>query len=136
MSLLTLDQTTLFYYLLSDTTYKKKFEDFSSGINSWAATIPKYSKPVKNKVTASVSGQSNNVLKHSGSISPLTDATTHSSDTSAKILRSHMMSPSRLRLTTLLFTSAKVGLKMMKMILLNARPLLRAPLKARNMFQA
>ena len=83
MSLLTLDQTTLFYYFLSDTTSKKKFEDFSSGINSWAAAIPKNSKPVKNKVTASVSGQSNNVSKHSGSIPPLTDATTRSSGTSA-----------------------------------------------------
>jgi hypothetical protein len=77
MSLLTLDETTLFYYFLSDS--KKKYADFSAGINNWAATIPKNSKPASK--VASAAGSRSIASIFSGP--PLTDATTRSSGTSA-----------------------------------------------------
>ena len=76
MSLLTLDETTLFYYFLSDS--KKKYAD-SAGINNWAATIPKNSKPASK--VASAAGSRSIASIFSGP--PLTDATTRSSGTSA-----------------------------------------------------
>jgi len=77
MSLLTLDETTLFYYFLSDS--KNKYADFSAGINHWAATIPKNSKPASK--VASAAGSRSIASIYSGP--PLTDATTRSSGTSA-----------------------------------------------------
>jgi len=77
MFLLTLDETTLFYYFLSDS--KKKFADFSAGINNWAATIPKNSKPASK--IASAAGRQSIASIYSGP--PLTEATTRSSGTSA-----------------------------------------------------
>jgi hypothetical protein len=82
MSLLTLDKTTLFYYFLSDETSnsKKKYSNFSAGINAWAAAILKNSKSVS-KVA---SGSKPNASKHSSSLlPPLTNPTTQSSVISA-----------------------------------------------------
>jgi hypothetical protein len=74
MSLLTLDETTLFYYFLSDS--KNKYSDFSTGINNWAATVPRNSKPASKVASAAGS-------RSIASGPPLTDATTRSSGTSA-----------------------------------------------------
>jgi len=72
MSLLTLDETTLFYYFLSNS--KKKYADFSTGINH-----PKNSKPASK--VASAAGSQSITSIYSGP--PLTNATTRSSGTSA-----------------------------------------------------
>jgi hypothetical protein len=69
--MLTLDQTTLFYYFLSDSTSGKK--GFSSGINDWAAAIPIDAKPTS-KATATTGSNR--------SVPPLTNASTRSSASS------------------------------------------------------
>jgi hypothetical protein len=73
----TLDQTTLYYYFLSDSALNgdSKSEKFVSGINGWAASIPRNAKPASSKIGASKTGAS-----HSNPIlPPLTDASTRSS---------------------------------------------------------
>ncbi|KIM78242.1 hypothetical protein PILCRDRAFT_11458 [Piloderma croceum F 1598] len=67
----TLDQTTLYYYSLSDSTSDgtSKTEKFLSGINGWAASIPHNTKPVSkafSKPSTSETGTS-----HGNSILPL-----------------------------------------------------------------
>jgi hypothetical protein len=87
MSLLSLNQTTLYYYFLSDRTSMEK--TFSTGINHWAETIPENADPENaqpgNKV-ASASGSTrkmSKLSKHSGSNVPaLTNATSRSSNPS------------------------------------------------------
>ena len=76
----TLDQTTLYYYSLSDSTSNgnSKGEKFLSGINSWAAAIPRNGKP-SSKAT-SKNGTSKTSTKSSRGDSilpPLTEVTTH-----------------------------------------------------------
>jgi hypothetical protein len=78
MSLLSLNETTLYYYFLSDRTSNDK-EKFSTGINHWAATILDNAKPGNKLASSSASRMSN----HSGSQVPaLTNATSRSSNTS------------------------------------------------------
>lgn len=81
MSLLSLNETTLYYYFLNDRTSNSK-EKFSTGINHWAATIPDNAKLDNNKV-ASISASRSKLSSHSGShVPPLTNATSRSSNAS------------------------------------------------------
>ena len=77
MSLLSLNETTLYYYFLSDRISSE--EKLSTGINRWVATIPDNAKPGNKVASASALRMSN----HSGSHIPaLTNATSRSSNTS------------------------------------------------------
>lgn len=80
-NMLTLDETTLYYFFLSDNASKSK-KDFSSGINSWAASVPSNSRPAS-KATTNVSQRSifkNSTSSRSGSmLPPLTHGSTRSS---------------------------------------------------------
>lgn len=84
----TLDQTTLYYYSLSDSTSNgnSKGEKFLSGINSWAAAIPRNGPPsskATSKTGTGKTGTSKTGTKSSRSIlPPLTEATTRSSTNS------------------------------------------------------
>lgn len=83
MSLLSLNETTLYYYFLSDRTSNAK-EKFSTGINHWAATIPENANPqAGNKVASTSASKMSKLSNHSGSHIPsLTNATSRSSNTS------------------------------------------------------
>ena len=92
MSLLSLNETTLYYYFLSDRTSNDIRANFSTGINHWAATIPDNARPgskVASTSASRVSKLSNRSGSHrsgslrSGSHVPaLTNATSRSSNTS------------------------------------------------------
>jgi hypothetical protein len=77
MSLLSLNESTLYYYFLSDRTSNATKEEFSTGINQWAATIPDNAKLSKKPEAASASRMSKR------SVPALTNASTsRSSNTS------------------------------------------------------
>ena len=84
MSLLTLNETTLFYYFLSDrtSTYNGR-EGFTTGINHWAETIPDNAQPGDKVASASASRTNLSTRNHTASHIPaLTNATSRSSNTS------------------------------------------------------
>ena len=67
MSLLSLNESTLYYYFLSDKMSKfKGRETFSTGINHWAATILDNAKP-GNKVASASASKMSKLSNHSGS---------------------------------------------------------------------
>jgi hypothetical protein len=77
MSLLSLNESTLYYYFLSDRTSNASKEEFSTGINQWAATIPDNAKLGNKPEAASASRMSKR------SVPALTNASTsRSSNTS------------------------------------------------------
>ena len=84
----TLDQTTLYYYSLSNSTSNgnSKGEKFLSGINSWAAAIPRNGQPSSKATSKTGTGKTSTGktgTKSSRSIlPPLTEATTRSSTNS------------------------------------------------------
>jgi hypothetical protein len=79
----TLDQTTLHYYSLSDSNGNSNGEKFLSGINSWAAAIPRNGKPSSNATSKTGTGKTGTKSSRGDSIlPPLTEATTHSSTNS------------------------------------------------------
>jgi hypothetical protein len=72
--MLTLDQTTLYYHFLSNSAPNgNNGEKFLSGINNWAASIPRNAKPASKAATTSTKATSGGSL-----LSPLTEATTSS----------------------------------------------------------
>ena len=80
--MLTLDQTTLYYYSLSDSASNgtSKAEKFLSGINGWAASIPRNSEPVSKAF--SKPGTNKTGTSRGDILPPLTNATTRSSASS------------------------------------------------------
>ena len=82
MSLLSLNETTLYYYFLSDKTSNDK-EKFSTGINNWAATIPHNAK-LGNKVASTSTSKMSKPSNHSrtSDVPALTNATSRSTTTS------------------------------------------------------
>lgn len=84
MSLLLLNETTLYYYFLSDrTSAADREEAFSSGINRWAATIPDNAKSGNNKFASTSASKVSKLSNRSGSQVPaLTTATSRSSNNS------------------------------------------------------
>jgi hypothetical protein len=70
-SFLTLDQSTLFYWELSDSYLSKEGED--SSINKWASEIPSDARPALTRVTASTSSNPKSTIP------PLTSGSSHSS---------------------------------------------------------
>ncbi|KAG1860199.1 hypothetical protein DFJ58DRAFT_840080 [Suillus subalutaceus] len=85
---LTLDETTLYYFFLSDLTPNGK--DFSAGINDWAASIPKNAKPSTKATTSQPSIFKNSTSSHR--LPPLANASTRSSTNSVlteNVLISH-----------------------------------------------
>jgi hypothetical protein len=85
MSLLTLNETTLFYYFLSDRTSNDK-EKFDTGINDWAAAIPDNAstKVAPTSALGRISKSSNHHA--SGSHLPALTNTTSRSSSSASVL--------------------------------------------------
>jgi hypothetical protein len=85
MSLLSLNETTLYYYFLSDRTSNgttSTKEKFSTGINHWAATIPDNANPGDKVASASASRMSKLSNRSKSHIPALTDATSRSSNNS------------------------------------------------------
>ena len=84
-SLLSLNETTLYYYFLSDRTSISTKEKFSTGINHWAATIPDNAQPGNLNKVASASALRFSLSNRSGScvqVPALTNATSRSSNAS------------------------------------------------------
>ena len=82
MSLLSLTASTLYYYFLSDRTSKTTSkEEFSTGINQWAATIPDDAK-LGNKPEAATSRMSKR------SVPALTNATSRRSSNTSVLSKS------------------------------------------------
>lgn len=75
--MLTLDSTTLFYWNLSDNPKKRKLDDL--GLQKWARSVPKGSKPESHSSIASTSKQGNTASR---SIPSLTGCSTAVSSTS------------------------------------------------------
>jgi hypothetical protein len=72
--MLTLDQTTLYYHFLSNSAPNgNNGEKFLSGINNWAASIPRNAKPASKATTTTTKATSGGSL-----LPPLTEATTRS----------------------------------------------------------
>jgi hypothetical protein len=87
MSLLSLNQTTLYYHFLSDRTSIQK--TFATGINNWVENIPDNADPLAkpgNKVAttsaAPTSRKKSKVSKHGSNVPALTNATSRSSQPS------------------------------------------------------
>jgi hypothetical protein len=92
--MLTLDETTLYYFFLSDSASAMDSKEFSTGINDWAASIPENSKPGSKANTSQPSIFKNRSASHrNGSVlPPLTNGSTQSSSNSVltnNILISH-----------------------------------------------
>jgi hypothetical protein len=87
-SLLTLNETTLYYYFLSDRVSNVK-EKFSTGINKWAASIPDNTSTKVASASGRISKSSNRSQagrgSHGSHLPALTNATSRSS-TSASVL--------------------------------------------------
>jgi hypothetical protein len=81
--MLTLDETTLYYFFLSDPASDGK-KSFSTGVNKWAASIPSGAKPASKATTISKSGtgKASSSTRSGSIIPPLTDASTRSSNNS------------------------------------------------------
>jgi len=78
--MLTLDETTLYYFFLSDATANGK--DFSSGINDWAASIPDNARPTSRATASQPSILKNSKCSRTSGSSappPLTNGSTRSS---------------------------------------------------------
>ena len=87
MSLLSLNESTLYYFFLSDRMQDSKEKTFSTGINHWAASIPDNAKPA-NKVALTSASRISKLSNRSGSQIPaLTNATSRSSN--ASVLSNH-----------------------------------------------
>jgi hypothetical protein len=83
MSLLSLNESTLYYYFLSDRTSNATSKEFSTGINDWAATIPHNAKPASGNKPEAASASTSRMSKLSNrSVPALTNATSRSSNTS------------------------------------------------------
>lgn len=140
MSLLSLNETTLYYYFLSDRTSNSK-EKFSTGINHWAATILDNAKLDNNKV-ASTSASRSKLSSRSGShVPPLTNATSHSSN--ASVLSKSIKISQKLDVKVTSTQADKfinllnLGLRTMtRPWALSKRWLSRAHLKVKSVFQA
>ena len=87
----TLDQTTLYYYSLSDSTSNgnSKGEKFLSGINSWAAAIPRNGKPASK---ATGTGKTSTKSSRGDSILPQLTETTTCSSTNSVLTKNVMIS--------------------------------------------
>ena len=81
--MLTLDQTTLYYHFLSDSASNSNNngEKFLSGINNWAASIPRNAKPAS-KVTSKITTSTKATSRGGSLLPPLTKATSRSSASS------------------------------------------------------
>jgi hypothetical protein len=92
--MLTLDETTLYYFFLSDSASAMDSKEFSTGINDWAASIPENSKPGSKANTSQPSIFKNrSASRRNGSVlPPLTNGSTRSSSNSVltnNVLISH-----------------------------------------------
>jgi hypothetical protein len=81
MSLLSLNETTLYYFFLSDRT-SNNGEAFFTGINDWAADIPDNAKPANKLASTSASRISKPLNRSDSHVPALTNATSRSSNTS------------------------------------------------------
>ena len=79
MSLLSLNDTTLHYFFLSD---RPNVKDFSTGINNWAAAIPDNANPGNKKVASTSASRNSNKLSNCSQVPSLTTATSRSSNAS------------------------------------------------------
>jgi hypothetical protein len=79
MSLLSLNDTTLYYFFLSD---RPNVRDFSTGINHWAAAIPDNANPGNNRVASTSASRKSNKPSNHSQVPALTNATSRSSNAS------------------------------------------------------
>ena len=79
MSLLTLNETTLYYYFLSDRSSNSK-DEFTTGINNWAAELPDNASLTV--ASTSASRNKSKLSNRSGDLPALTHATSRSSSAS------------------------------------------------------
>lgn len=86
MSLLTLNETTLYYYFLSDRTSNDR-EKFYTGINDWAASIEdeKSTKVAPTSASGRVSKSSN---RHGSQLPALTNATSRTASSASVLSKS------------------------------------------------
>jgi hypothetical protein len=90
MSLLTLNETTLYYYFLSDRISNSKArEDFLTGINGWAKTLP--DNDATNLKVASGSGR---ISQNRSQPPALTNATSRSTSSASVLSKSIKISES------------------------------------------
>jgi hypothetical protein len=68
--MLTLDETTLYYFFLSDAIANGK--DFSSGINDWAASIPDNARPATASQPSILKNNKRSRTSGSAALPPLT----------------------------------------------------------------
>lgn len=87
MSLLTLDETTLYYYFLSDRTSNGK-EKFTTGINNWAAAIPDNASTKVASASGPPSASISKLSNRSAHLPALTNATSRSSSSTSVLSKS------------------------------------------------